>query len=195
VPIIETARAKEFVSLLRARVSDHTLRHCIFAAEYMASFAAQAEISNDEAVAAGLLHDLCKGMADAELLAAANEHGIVLNDTQRLKPGLLHGPVAAEECRRDLGIADQAVYDAIYWHSTGHPEWGKVGLALYVADFAEPSRTFSEAQEARRILRREGFTPALRYVSARKLEHVRTKLHVDPTTEAFHAWLTTDLER
>ena len=194
MPIIETARAKEFVSLLRARVSDYTLRHCIFAAEYMASFAAQAEITNDEAVTAALLHDLCKGMADAELLAAANEHGIVLNDTQRLKPGLLHGPVAAEECRRALGIEDQAVCDAIRWHTTGRPEWGKVGLALYVADFAEPSRASLEAAEARRILRSDGFKAALGYVSARKLEHVRTKPHVDPVTEAFHAWLTAELD-
>ena len=171
------------------------MRHCIFTAEYMASFAAKASITNDEAVTAGLLHDLCKGMSDAELLAAAQEYGLTVNDAQRRKPRLLHGPVAAEECRRKLGIAGEAVYDAICWHTTGRPGLGKLGLALYLADFAEPSRTFPGAEEARRILRKQGFEPALRYVSERKFEHVRTKPDADPVTEAFHAWLEAELER
>lgn len=191
--IVQTARAREFVHLLRDRVSDRTMQHSVFTAEYMASLAHQAEITNDQAVTAGLLHDLCKDMADEELLAAAARYGIAVGETQRRYPGLLHGPVAAEECRRNHGIGDADIYDAIFWHTTGRPGFGKLGLVLYVADFAEPSRTFQEAAEARCMLRSEGFTPTLKYVSARKLEHVRTKPHVDPSTEAFHHWLTTEL--
>jgi predicted HD superfamily hydrolase involved in NAD metabolism len=189
VPIVETGRAKEFVALLRNRVSDRTARHCIFAAEYMASFAARAGVAHDDAVTAGLLHDLCKGMSDAELLAAADAYGLAVNDAQRRKPQLLHGHVAAEECRRELGIGSEDVYEAIAWHSTGRPGLARLGLALYVADFAEPSRTFREAEEARRILRGSGFEAALRYVAQQKFDHIMTKPVRDPVTAAFHAWV------
>ena len=195
MPIVQTARAREFVQLLRNRVSDLTMQHCVFTAEYMASMADQAGITNDEAVTSGLLHDLCKDMTDEELLDTAAQYGITVSEPQRQNPALLHGPVAAEECRRRHGVTDDAVYDAIFWHTTGRPGFGKLGLALYVADFAEPSRKFAEAVEARRLLRSEGFGPALRYVSARKLEHIRTKPHVDPSTDAFHTWLDTEFRQ
>ena len=103
-----------------------------------------AELKLPEAsIAAGLLHDLCKGMGASDMLEAARRYGIALTDAQRSNPGLLHGPLAAKECRRALGIRDDAVYEAIYWHTTGHPGLGPLALALYLADFAEPLRTRS----------------------------------------------------
>jgi HD superfamily phosphohydrolase YqeK len=189
VPITQTRRAKEFVHLLRNRVAGETASHCIFTAEFAASYADQAGITNDQAVTAGLLHDLWRGADDAALLEAAAKYGITVTEAQGFQLGLLHGPVAAEECRRELAIEDPEVYEAIYWHTTARPGFGRVGLALYVADFAEPSRRFPEAREARALLRAKGFHAALKYVATKKLEHVRTKPHVDPITEAFHAWL------
>lgn len=194
MPITQTARAKEFLHLLRDRVSDKIVSHCVLTAEFMASYAGQAGITNDQAVTAGLLHDLWKGVPDEDMVAAAQRYGIVPNETQRLKPSLLHGPVAANECRDSLGVDDPDVYEAIYWHTTGRAGFCNLGLALYVADFAEPLRSFPDAVEARALVRRAGFHAALRFVAAKKLEHVRTKPHVDPATEAFHAWLNTTLE-
>jgi len=189
MPIMGTPRAKEFVKLLRERVAGKTASHCIFTAEFMSSFADQAGVTNDQAVTAGLLHDLCKGLDKAEYLACAEDYGIPVGEAQRLNPKLLHGPIAAEECRRDLGVDDEAVYEAIYWHTTGRPELGPVGRALFLADFAEPTRLFAEAVETRALLRREGFESALLYAARQKVEHVREKRHVDPMTEAFCEWL------
>ena len=188
---MQTARVEEFSQLLRSRVSERTFNHSVLTAEYMASFAPQIGVTNEQSVTAGLLHDLCKGMEDTRLFEAAARYGIAVTDVQRARPGLLHGPVAAEECRQDLAIQDEAVYEAIYWHTTGRPGLGPVGLALYVADFAEPARKFGDAVTAREILQNDGLRAALRFVADRKLEHVRTKPHVDPATEAFSAWLKT----
>ncbi len=186
--VVDAPRAKEFIQLLRTRVSEKTMSHCVFTAEYFASFAEQAGVSHDQAVAAGLLHDLWKGAGDEELLAAARKYGIEPSAIQKSKPSMLHGAVAAEECRRELNVGD-AVSDAIRWHTTGCMGLNKVGLGLYVADFSEPTRSFPEAAEARRLMRKEGFEAALRYVADEKLKHVRTKPDIDQTTEAFHAWL------
>jgi predicted HD superfamily hydrolase involved in NAD metabolism len=188
-----TTRAEEFLAHLRRRVSERTVNHAAATAELMAQIAPQLGITEEQAVTAGLLHDSCKDMAGPELLQASDDYGIPVEATQRAKPMLLHGPVAAEECRRNLGIEDSEVYDAIYWHTTGRPHLGKVGLALYVADYSERLRSYPEAAQARALIEEHGFMDALRFVAARKLERAKKKTLIDPNTESFCAWLQGEL--
>lgn len=192
MPAPEIARMEEFTALLRDRLPDKTLRHSLSVAEFMASVAERAGVEHERAVTAGLLHDLCKTMKPDALLERARAYGLEISELQQKKPNLLHGPVAAEETRRVLGVADDEVYDAIRWHTTGRPKWGRLGMALYIADFSEPLRDFPEADEARRILLEHGFDAALCYVAEERWKHVQTLPHVDPTTKAFVSWLHSD---
>jgi len=123
------------------------------------------------------------------LLRRAEVFGLSINEYQLQKPTLLHGPVAAEECRRDLGIQDPDHYDALYWHTTGRPGYCRLGQALYFADFAEPTRGYAEARTAREVLRHEGFDEALLYVARTKIAFLRKRAVMDPNTEAFVVWL------
>jgi len=189
MPIADSPRAKEFVHLLRRRLGEKTVSHSIFTAALMTSFAGQAGVTNDQAVTAGLLHDLYKDADDETMLDLAEEFGLKVNQGQRQYPNLLHGALAAAECGRNLGIQDEAVLEAIEWHTTGRPGLGPVGLALYLADFAEPSRRHPAAAEAREILRKQGYRAALLYASEQKLEHVNSKTYTDPMTVEFHRWL------
>ena len=36
----------------------------------------------------------------------------------------------------------------IRWHTLGNPEWGAVGKALFMADYLEPGRPFSQQDRA-----------------------------------------------
>ncbi|MBI4556933.1 MAG: bis(5'-nucleosyl)-tetraphosphatase (symmetrical) YqeK [Candidatus Hydrogenedentes bacterium] len=182
-------RTEAVLELLRQRVTEKTVAHSLSVAEMMLSLCEPLGMSASSAVAAGLLHDLCKSMKGPQLLAAAEQWGLSITPIQRAKPTLLHGPVAAEESRRELGIRDDGIYEAIYWHTTGRPELGTLGLALYVADFAEPLRRHPEAEQTREILAAGNFEAALRFVAHSKYAYVRARPSLDPTTEAFHAWL------
>jgi predicted HD superfamily hydrolase involved in NAD metabolism len=189
VLLLRTPRADEFVALVKERLKKRTARHSISVAEFMVGIAETVGVSEDQCVYAGLLHDLGKGMDDGELMDAAAQCGLPVSDLQRKRPKLLHGPVAAEIARRELGIVDEAIYEAIYWHTTGRPGLGPLGLALYFADFAEPCRDHPEAEKARALFESEGFDEAVWYVSCQKLGYIKTKPLVDPITEEFHAWL------
>jgi hypothetical protein len=114
-------RAEEFFALIQDRLKPKTLHHVLGVTELMLHVAPEIGISLEDAAAAGLLHDSCKYMNPQQLLEAAAEYAIPVNDAQRAKPALLHGPVAAEEAKRDLGVESDAVYEAIYWHTTGKP--------------------------------------------------------------------------
>ena len=42
---------------------------------------------------------------------------------------------------------DDAVYRAIYWHTTGHPNMTKLEKIIYLADYIEPSRDFPGVEQ------------------------------------------------
>lgn len=187
--ILDVPDAERYLRVVQRRLPEKTARHSVSTAIWMGTIAEGLGHDRDSFVVAGLLHDIGKKYKGPALLARAQLYGLPLTDLQRSKPKLLHGPVAAEECVRDLGVHDEAVYEAIYWHTTGRPELGTVGLVLYYADFSEPLRERDEAAQARKVLEQEGFWTALCFVADRKLAYVRLKPPVDPMSEAFHSWL------
>lgn len=189
MPIAKMARYKEFHHLLRDRLPEEKVSHCIFVAEYAASLAGSIGVNHDDAVTAGMLHDLCRTEGGEALLHRARGYSLALSEAALEVPLLLHGPVAAEECKRDLGIDNPSVYEAIYWHTTGRPELDRLGQLIFLADFSEPTRTFPEAAEARALVRHSGFDAALHYVTEMKLRFQQTKAVVDPSLQAFQWWL------
>jgi predicted HD superfamily hydrolase involved in NAD metabolism len=188
MPVARAACARLYLARLRETLPEKRLSHCIFTAEYLSSYAESIGVEHDEAVAAGLLHDLCRDMGKSDLLAAARALRVPVSDEALKKPVLLHGPVAAERCRSEFGISD-AVYEAIYWHTTGRPGLGTLGQGLCLADFAEPMRKFPEAAEARDILRKSGFAAAILYVAEKEVEFSKKHEVADPNSMAFYLWL------
>jgi predicted HD superfamily hydrolase involved in NAD metabolism len=55
-------------------------------------------------------------------------------------PKLLHGAVGAEILRRDWGIIDDEMLDAIRDHISGSPMMTALAKVLFVADKLEPER-------------------------------------------------------
>lgn len=128
--------------------------------------------------AAGWLHDVLRD-ADPEEL-----RGEVPAEYRELPGKLLHGPAAAE---RLAGQADDEVVGAVRCHTVGSRTFGRLGRALYLADFLEPGRHFAPAwtESLRRRMPREMDAVLLEVVRAR-VAHVSdhgATLH--PETKAF----------
>ena len=189
MPIAEMPRYKEFHHLIRERLPEEKVSHCIFVAEYAASIAPKIGVDHDDAVTAGMLHDLCRTVPGEDLLKKARRYGLHPSDAALEVPLLLHGPVAAEECRRDHNVPSEAIYEAIYWHTTGRPDLDRLGQLLFFSDFAEPTRRFPEAAQARALVRDKGFDAALLFVAEKKLAFQESKTVVDPNLQAFLWWL------
>jgi len=60
---------------------------------------------------------------------------------------LLHGPAAAARLVA-AGESRQDVLEAVRHHTVGCAAWGRVGRALYMADFLEPGREFGRGDRA-----------------------------------------------
>ena len=102
------------------------------------------ETDLDRLAAAAWGHDLYRAHDSASLLELAAQWGLPVSDLERAAPILMHGPVAAVLAEREWGIDDAEILDAIRWHTTAHPDFGSLGVTLFLADKLEPAKVAAD---------------------------------------------------
>jgi len=125
---------------------------------------------------AALLHDLTKPFSEEKqrkLLAQVSVVELIEEDVEF--PALWHGYIAAQEAADVYGISDEEILQAVAFHSTGAANFGPVGLALYVADFTEPSRHWRNVSKARAEVLGHELVDAARVVMNYKLQKLEKK--------------------
>ena len=95
-------------------------------------------IDGDLASLGMLCHDVARAMPNQELLDRAAKLRLPIGAVDRLVPVLLHGPVGAEILKQEDGLDVQSVYDAVYWHTTSHPDLDQLGKIIFLADKLDP---------------------------------------------------------
>ena len=138
--MINDALLEDAESYARERLSDKRYAHTLRVAETIERLAKLHGLDPERARLAGVLHDTAREIGKEKLLRVAEEDGLSVGDFERERPILLHGPVAAELAREDLGVEDGEILDAVRAHTTGEPGMGPLALALFVADKIEPGR-------------------------------------------------------
>lgn len=99
---------------------------------------------------AAIAHDYAKSMKDNELIDCSKKYGIEIDAIQRSFPQLLHGPVAAMYCKNEMGIEDEDIINAIYYHTTGRENMSMLEKIIYIADVIEVGRNFMGIEDIRR---------------------------------------------
>ncbi len=103
-----------------------------------------------DAARAGLLHDITKALDGPRQLTLAGEYGIILNAFEQKYPKTLHaltGSLVAEH----LFGENNAVVQAIRYHTTGKADMNLLEKIVYVADYMEPNRDFPGVEELRKL--------------------------------------------
>jgi predicted HD superfamily hydrolase involved in NAD metabolism len=149
--VIDDALLENAESYARGRLSDKRYAHTLRVAETTECLAKLHGLDPERARLAGLLHDTAREVGKEELLRVAEEDGVPVGDFECERPILLHGPVAAELAREDLGVEDGEILDAVRAHTTGEPGMGPLALALFVADKIEPGREQPGVKDLREL--------------------------------------------
>ena len=103
----------------RSRLSEKRYGHTLRVADTAADLARVHGLDEDRARPAALLHDAARETGPEEFLRLAGEWELSVGEPERQSPKLLHGPVAAELARRELGVEDEEVLEAVRAHTTG----------------------------------------------------------------------------
>ena len=126
-----------------ASVSTKRRAHIERVTALLDAWASELALGKKEATAwhdAGRLHDALRDAPEDVLRGLAGDvPGYALE--------MLHGPAAAERLRTD-GESREELLEAIRHHTVGSRGWGRLGRALYMADYLEPGRKFSRADRA-----------------------------------------------
>jgi predicted HD superfamily hydrolase involved in NAD metabolism len=141
-------RAEAFA---RSRLSKERYEHTLRVADTAEDLALAHDLDADMARLAALLHDAAREMDPEVFLNLANKWRLQVEDPERQSPKLLHGPVAAELARREFGMDNEEVLQAVRAHTTGRPGMGPLALVLYVADKIEPARDYPSVGRLRKL--------------------------------------------
>lgn len=94
-------------------------------------------VSSNKAALAIMLHDFSRTLPETELINMAESFGLDITEQDLEVPLLLHGPVGAELLKRDHGLKDDDILEAISCHTTGKPGMGKLAKIVFLADKLE----------------------------------------------------------
>ncbi|HEY9765465.1 MAG TPA: bis(5'-nucleosyl)-tetraphosphatase (symmetrical) YqeK [Chroococcales cyanobacterium] len=124
------------------RISPKRRAHCRRVAEEAECLALHFGLDSEKAALAGLLHDCAREIPPNRMLQIAHEKGITLYPLDEEKPTVrLHGLLAAEIAREELGIEDEEILKAISSHTLGSLDMTPLEQVIFLADWIEPGRT------------------------------------------------------
>ena len=179
----QIARIEAYLS---ENLSPARFKHILGVRETAVALAKRHGIDPARAELAALLHDCAKERPDDELLALAKRHGLEADEHEQRTPGLLHGKVAPFVAAEQFAVGDETVFDAMRCHSTGAVEMGPLDQLLFVADFCEPNRPYTAAEEVRELAERDLEAAVLEVMQFKLRKTLLKKQPVHP--DSFHAY-------
>lgn len=125
---------------------EHTLR----VADTAVRLAKRMNVDPDRAEIAAILHDYCKFWPEEDLILWIEKCHLPL-DLLSYNKELWHAPVGAEVARKELGINDEDILNAIRYHTSGRPGMSKLEKIIFLADYIEPGRRFPGVDQVREL--------------------------------------------
>ncbi len=89
---------------------------------------------------AGIAHDIARETPVDDKLIGSIKDNYIISSEEMLNPVLLHGRIGASLLKNKFNLVNDDILQAVRWHTTGHPDMGKLGQILFIADYIEPGR-------------------------------------------------------
>lgn len=136
---------------LEERLKKSRFHHTLRVTDMAMTLAKVSNISVEKAEIAGLFHDLAKNLSDDEMVIYIKTYNIKIDELVGRNLYLAHGMIAADIAKRDYGIGDEEIIEAITYHTIGGPNLSPLAKLIYVADYIEPKRNFEGVEVIRAI--------------------------------------------
>ena len=141
----------QMTSKLKSSLLEKRFVHSVGVMNTAVEMAKAHGVDEYKAAVAGLLHDCAKNYSKDDMFVLCEEYGIVLDDVMKNSTGLIHGLLGAEVAKREYGVDDDEIYDAIYYHTIGKPDMSLLTQIIYMADGMEPNRHYDGVDRIRAL--------------------------------------------
>ena len=146
---MDTERNAEFLEEIKKHLNPDRLYHSLNVADEAKKLALHYGADEKKAFTAGLLHDIMKNTAPADLLKFFEDNGIMLTKTEQISPKTWHAIAGAVYCERVLGVTDTEILSAIRYHTTGRAGMTLLEKVLFIADFISADRDYDGVERMR----------------------------------------------
>ena len=136
---------REAVALLK----ENRVAHVLGCRDAAVALAERYGADVTDAARAGLLHDITKAIDGPLQLTLCDEYGILLNKFSQENPKTLHALTGSLVADQIFG-ENEAVVNAIRYHTTGRPNMSLLEKIIYMADYIEANRNFPGVEEMRK---------------------------------------------
>ncbi|CAK8054645.1 bis(5'-nucleosyl)-tetraphosphatase (symmetrical) YqeK [Eupransor demetentiae] len=173
------------------QLSEHRYQHCLRVAAYAKKLAEQNGVDPEKAEVAGLVHDYAKERSNEDFIKTIKEDKL---DPELLNWGnaVWHGVVGAEMIRKELGITDPEILDAVRQHTTGAgANMSTLAKIVFMADYLETGRDFPGVEKAREITDRD-LDDGVRYQIQHTMNYLTSKgAPIYPKSlDTYNYWMT-----
>ena len=141
----------EIQDYLANKLSEKRYQHTLSVQELSVDLATTHGADVWHANLAALLHDSAKWLSPQELRSEIKRDAMRLDPIEEQNPSLLHPFIGVKIAIEQFAVTELEVLEAIRNHTTGSPAMGIIARILYVADFAEPTRTHQEVESVRKL--------------------------------------------
>jgi len=162
------ARVREHIG------QEHRYEHCVRVARFAEQLAFRHGESPARARIAGMLHDLARLYSADRLLKECEARKMPVDFYEGAHPIVLHARLGERLASEMFGIDDPAVLSAIRKHTLADAQMSALDCILYVADAAEPGRSFPQRAALASLAMRD-LTEATRATLAVTAGHVRAQ--------------------
>ena len=128
---------------LKSRLNPKRFAHVLGVAETAVKYARLYGADVEKAEIAGLLHDCTKDYSYETHLELLKAYGVNAKHEDKKEP-IIHSVTAPISAKYDFGIEDTEILDSLRYHTTGRAEMTLLDKIIYVADFTEPTRNYSD---------------------------------------------------
>ncbi|MEN3185380.1 MAG: bis(5'-nucleosyl)-tetraphosphatase (symmetrical) YqeK [Atribacterota bacterium] len=138
---------KNYFEILKRYLTPDRFAHCLRVAEEARKLSLRYGEDHENAYLAGLVHDYAR---DRELSMLKGFLPSWVEEEVYSIPGIWHALAGPSLIVEELGISDYRILHAVRWHATSCEHMSRFDKIIFVADFGEEGRNFSEASEVRK---------------------------------------------
>lgn len=159
---MDKAKYKQYVELIRSRLSDYRFYHSVCVAEAAVQLAERFGADVEQAYVAGILHDVMKEEEPSVQRAYIEKAGERMSDLEIRIGKVYHQMSGAAYVRLELGITDPDILNAIRYHTTARRDMSLLEQIIYLADFISADRHYKDVETMRAKVD-EGLEPGMFY--------------------------------
>jgi predicted HD superfamily hydrolase involved in NAD metabolism len=129
---------------------------------------------------AGWIHDAAKRWPDDDLLDYAEMNNLMITDSERRVPMLLHGAVGYAIAAAEFALDDPALQSACAKHTTGDESMSPLDKIVFLGDLIEPTRDFPSVEILRADAEQNLDRALLRALDHTLLYLIQRQKQIDP---------------